>query len=54
MTSLEEYVQNLVDLGLTVIQAKTLLALGAQNYRSAGSISKFVKVGRQQIYRAHA
>ena len=48
----EEYTQILVKLGLTTMQAKTLLALGVHNYKDARSISRIVKVARQQIYRA--
>ncbi|MFB3889652.1 MAG: TrmB family transcriptional regulator [Candidatus Bathyarchaeia archaeon] len=48
---MNEYSQIMVELGLTSLQARTLLAMEDQDYKTAKNIAKTAGVARQQIYR---
>lgn len=47
----DEYIQTLIDLGLTLLQAKTYLALAKLEKAEVKTISKSSNVARQDIYR---
>ncbi len=47
----EEYIQTLMGLGLTLLQAKTYLALAKLGSADVKTISKVSKVARQDVYR---
>lgn len=47
----DEYVQTLMDLGLTLVQAKAYLALSRLDHATIKSISKTSNLARQDVYR---